>query len=81
MVSIAHPHPPVTVYGFEAPDGFFGYRKRLPSTSADVATVKPFVPPATRKRTSASFSVSGRRPTSAVFSDKTPNRSKPGSRS
>ncbi|KAL7054307.1 hypothetical protein AAHC03_026167 [Spirometra sp. Aus1] len=50
---------------FEAPDGFFGYRKRLPSTSADVASPKAFAP-ATRKRNSASFSVSGRRPTSAV---------------
>lgn len=28
---------------FEAPDGFFGYRKRLPSTSADVSISEPAI--------------------------------------
>ncbi|VDL90283.1 unnamed protein product [Schistocephalus solidus] len=69
---------------FEAPDGFFGYRKRLPSTSADVASSKPFAPPATRKRNSASFSVSGRRPTSVTSavctSEQAPGKSNSGSR-
>lgn len=32
---------PIFSFQFEAPDGFFGYRKRLPSTSADVSISEP----------------------------------------